>query len=240
MGEVHILLERVFKAKDDIDVADELIRDYLPFIRLECAKFAKRELQYGKDDELAIGMLAFHEAIRSYSYLKGAFLKYAALLIKSRLIDHVRKEKKHMEHVSLDETIDEKGHALHEVLDDGRRPQADMMHLNATKEEIVELQLQLKEFGVSLKDVVDNCPSQKKTYEKCLKVIAYAKNESSILDDLLRTKRLPIKRLADDTGVSIKTIERHRRYLVSMLVAYTNGYEIIRDHVSLMIKGVNK
>lgn len=240
MGEVHILLERVFKAKDDIDVADELIRDYLPFIRLECAKFAKRELQYGRDEELSIGMLAFHEAIRSYSYLKGAFLKYAALIIKSRLIDYVRKEKKQTEHMSLDETIDEKGHALHEILDDGRRPQAEMMRLNATKEEIEELSLKLREFGVSLKDVVDNCPSQKKTYEKCLKVIAYAKNESSILDELLKTKRLPINTLSKNTGVSNKTIERHRRYLVAMLVAYTNGYEIIREHLSLMIKGVNK
>ena len=83
-------------------------------------------------------------------------------------------------------------------------------------------------------------PFTKKTYEKCLKVIAYAKNESSILDELLETKRLPIKRLSENTDVSSKTIERHRRYLVAMLVAYTNGYEIIREHLSLMIKGVSK
>lgn len=29
-----------------------------------------------------------------------------------------------------------------------------------------------------------------------------------------------------------KTLERHRNYLVAILLAYTNGYEIIRGHLS--------
>ena len=232
----EILLKRVQDAKEDIDVADELIRDYMPFIRSECAKFAQKELHYGKDDELSIGMLAFHEAIRSYSRLKGAFLKYAALLIKSRLIDFARKEKRHEGHISLDAPIDEKGHLLSETLSDNINPQEEKMRVSATKEEILELSMTLAQFGVSLKDVVDNCPLQKRSYEKCLKAIAYAKDNEDLLNDLLNTKRLPIKELSKATKVSTKTLERHRRYLIAMLVIYTNGYEIIRNHLYHMVK----
>ena len=37
--------------------------------------------------------------------------------------------------------------------------------------------------------------------------------------------------LAEGAGVERKTLERHRRYLVALLLAYTNGYEVIRGHL---------
>ena len=47
-----------------------------------------------------------------------------------------------------------------------------------------------------------------------------------------REKKLPLSRLALGAGVEKKTLERHRNYLVAILLAYTNGYEIIRGHLS--------
>ena len=41
--------------------------------------------------------------------------------------------------------------------------------------------------------------------------------------------------LARGSGVDRKTLERHRRYLVALLVAYTNGYEIIRGHLCRIV-----
>ena len=37
--------------------------------------------------------------------------------------------------------------------------------------------------------------------------------------------------MVNGSGVDKKTIERHRRYLVAILLAFTNGYEIIRGHL---------
>ena len=36
---------------------------------------------------------------------------------------------------------------------------------------------------------------------------------------------------AAGTGVERKTLERHRKYLLAILLAFTNGYEIIRGHL---------
>ncbi|MBQ6710968.1 MAG: hypothetical protein IJN18_01425, partial [Clostridia bacterium] len=63
--------------------ADDLIRDYIPFIRSEASKCISR-LCTEQDDEYSIAMIAFHEAILGYERGRGAFLSYASMLIRSR------------------------------------------------------------------------------------------------------------------------------------------------------------
>ena len=94
MNEERDILRQVRAAREDMGAADAFIRTYMPFIKAETAKFLRRPPVEGHDDELSIAMIAFHEAIQSYSQVRGAFFKYAAMLIKSRLIDYHRKEKK--------------------------------------------------------------------------------------------------------------------------------------------------
>ena len=78
MNEEHKIVQHVYAAKEDIQAADRLIGTYMPFIKMETAKFLKRPPIEGHDDELSIAMIAFHEAIGGYSRTRGAFLKYAA------------------------------------------------------------------------------------------------------------------------------------------------------------------
>ena len=84
-------------------------------------------------------MIAFHEAILGYSRERGAFLKYAALLIRSRLTDAYRKEKRHQGHLSLDESGDEDDRTLLDQLADSRDLYAQSHDLEATQQEIAEL-----------------------------------------------------------------------------------------------------
>ena len=79
---------------------------------------------------------------------------------------------------------------------------------------------------------------QQRTLDACRKALEYAKGNPGLLDDLLKTKRLPIGQLADGSGVERKTLERHRKYMVALLLIYTNGYEIIRGHLKQVMKGV--
>lgn len=69
---------RVESAKGDARAADQLVRDYLPFIKSEAAKFAGHPLQEGRDDELGIAMFAFHEAVLAYDESRGAFIPLAS------------------------------------------------------------------------------------------------------------------------------------------------------------------
>ena len=231
MNDEHKIIQQVYAAKEDIQAADDLIRAYLPFIKAETAKFLKRPPMEGQDDELSIAMMAFHEAIGGYSRTRGSFLKYAAMLIRSRLVDYSRREQRHSRVISLDAPIGEEDTTLGETLADDRNPHEETASRDATRAEIEELTRQMKEFGVSLSDVADNCPRQQRTLDACRKALQYARENPELLDDLLKTKRLPIGQLAAGSGVERKTLERHRDYMVALLLAYTNGYEIIRGHL---------
>ena len=233
--DVHKLITQVYEAKKDSRAADELIAAYMPFIKSETARFINRPPQ-PEDDELSIAMFAFYEAIRSYSKLKGSFLSFAARQIKNRLIDNYRKEKRSRGLISLD-TPDEDDNELIDSISDSHDEYEENEIREATQAEIRELSAQMEEFGVSLSDVADNSPKQSRTLAACQKAVAYARSNPVILEEFLRTKRVPIAKLAEGTNTERKTLERHRRYLVAVLLICTNGYEIMRGHIMQVLKG---
>ena len=80
--------------------------------------------------------------------------------------------------------------------------------------------------------------NQQRTLDACRKALQYARENPELLDTLLQTKRLPLGQLTAGSGVERKTLERHRKYMVALLLIYTNGYEIIRGHLKQVMKGV--
>lgn len=232
----HRIVKAVYGTKESADKADDLIRSYIPFIRSEATKFMGR-LCTEQDDEYSIAMMAFYEAIMGYERGRGAFLGYAALLIKSRLIDYTRKEARHQGQISLDEEIGgEDDRALVDTLADSRDYYEESARREATRQEIEELSGVMAQFDVSFSNVADNCPKQERTLEACAKAIRYAGENKKLLDELLRTKKLPLAQLVQGSGVERKTLERHRKYILAMLLIQTNGYEIIRGHLYHVLK----
>ena len=233
MKEEHKIVQLVYNAKKDAEAADSLIAQYMNFIKAETIHFTQSPSLYTKEDELSVAMFAFYEAIQGYERGRGAFLTYASTAIRSRLIDYCRKEGRHQGIISYDgpagpeadsqsisdTTADEKNHIQ----------QWDMR--TVTREELNEFRRNLGEYGLTLLDVADNCPKQDRTLKACHKALEAARNHPKLLEHLIQSHRLPIGELAELSGVSRKTLERHRDYMVAILLAYTNGYEIIRGHL---------
>ena len=222
-------------AKTDNSAADKLIRTYIPFIRAAASKVINK-ICTEQDDEYSIALMAFHEAILSYNAIRGSFLNYAQMNIRSRIIDYLRREQKHKNLTSLDEE-DEEERPLHESISDKKDAYSESDNLAATKEEIKELALQLSSFGLSFTDISENSPKQERTLKVCGAVVEYAVKNRELLDEVLSTKKLPIAALCLGTGAERKTLERHRKYLMAMLIIQTNGYEIVRGHLNRKLKG---
>lgn len=226
------IVKRVYAAKGDSMAADAIIRDYLPFIKAETSKAIGRIITNDKSDEVSIAMIAFHEAIQSYQRLRGAFLKYAAVVIHNRLIDYYRKEKRHIGQVSLySKTGEEDEGELLDTLPDSTDAYQVSDTRQATVQEINELKAQLEAFGLTLNDIADNCPQQERTFVSCQKALAFARETPNIIEELKRTKKLPLVALVEGSKVERKTLERHRKYLMALMIIYSNGYEIIRGHL---------
>lgn len=226
-------IAQIIAAQEDSQAEDRLIRKYLPFIKSETAHFIHRIPREGVDDELSIAMFAFHEAVLSFHKDRGSFITWASTAIKSRLIDYYRKEQRHNNTISLDQDNDdsENSKTLMEQLDNGCDEIDDRYSREATREEIMEFASQLTTFDLKLTDIAENCPKQDRTLAACHKCLAYAKTHPELLDQLLLTHKLPLTALSNGSGVERKTLERHRKYLVAILLAYTNGFEIIRGHL---------
>ncbi len=229
MKDEHQIVKAVYSAKEDPKKADELIRAYIPFIRSEASKFMSGFCTES-DDEFSIAMIAFHEAIMGFSRERGAFLSYAALTIKSRLTDYARRERKHSSNISIYSEKEDERPLIDELRDEGDRFD-ESSNLEATKQEIEELSKVMERFGVSFSDVADNCPKQERTQAACARAVLCACENTALLDELLKSGRLPMAELVKASSVERKTLERHRKYILAMLLIHTNGYEIIRGHI---------
>ena len=228
----HEIVAMVLAAKEDTEAADALIRQYTGFIRSETVKFIHTSPEQGQEDELSIAMLAFYEAILSYQRHRGPFLPYAARAIRNRLIDHYRRERRHGHTVSLDESPDgEDGRSLADTLADPRDEISEYTSRTASRQEILEFGAKLEQLGVSFSDVADNCPRQERTLAACRRVLDFARSRPDLLRKLEETGKLPMAELSAGSGTDRKTMDRHRKYLVAILLAFTNGYEIIRGHL---------
>lgn len=231
----HALVRQVMAARSDPRAADDLIEQYLPFIRSEAVKTAGTA---GLEDAISIAMLAFYEAMLSYEPGRGGFLSHAARSIRSRLIDDHRKQRRHRGVVSLQTPVGEKADTvLEDTLPGGGDHAEETVHRQATAQEIAEFGRQLEAFGLSFSAIADNSPRQQRTLEACHRVLQYARQHRHLLEQLVEKKRLPLAELAAGSGVERKTLERHRAYLVAILLAFTNGYEIIRGHLCQVTPG---
>ena len=209
--------------------ADAMIQRYLPFIRSETAKFLGGISAEGRD-ELSIAMFAFYECLQAYEPGRGAFLHLAATAIRNRLIDYARKEQRHQGTLSLDATDGEGETLLQSLAAEDRT--GELPERLASRRELEAFAGQLETFGLSLTDVAAACPRQERTRLQCLAVLRYARKNPALLERLVQTRKLPLSQLVQGAGVERKTIERHRNYVVAILLAYTNGYEIIRGQLS--------
>lgn len=238
MSEEHSIIQRVYEAKGDMTAADLFISDYIPFIKAQVSKVMKRPVNIQQDDEYSIAMIAFHEAIKSYSKSRGTFLSYASLLMRNRIIDFWRKNNRHNQVISIHAPTSSKDQTIEDSISDNVDHAKNLAIREATKEEIIELINQLRAFDVSLTDIAENSPKQGRTLAACKKVVAYSRDDEDLMEEFLRTKRLPLRKMTEGTKVARKTIERHRKYIIGLLIIYTNGYEMIRGHLAEVMKGV--
>lgn len=217
--------ERVVSAKSDKELENDLIQEYIPFI-ISCANKSLNKFITKEDDEFSVAMSAFYEAMQKYEPDKGAYLSFARLIIKNRLTDYLRKEYRSSKAVPFSalQSVDKDGKSVEFDVED--KPKIDF----DARYEIEELSYELSLFGISFFDVAKNSPKTRKTEKSCMEVIKYITENNGLAAFLKEKKYIPVKRIADDTGASKKIMERHRSYIIAMVLAASGDYEILRGY----------
>ncbi|TCN27737.1 RNA polymerase sigma factor [Mesobacillus foraminis] len=221
----------------DLVLRDDLIKAYKPFIAKSVSAVCKRYISQ-TDDEFSIGLIAFNEAIEKYSPEKGnSLLSFADILIKRRVIDFIRQQSRNQAiTMNFGSESDEDENHRSTIIDaelsiESFRKKTDE---ERRREEIVQFQHILKDFGLSFKDLVENSPKHADARRNAMEVAKILSENQDLKDLLLEKKRLPIKQLENLVDLSRKTIERNRKYIIAVSLILIGDYIYLKDY----IKGV--
>ncbi len=219
------LEERILAAQNNTALRDDIISEYRSFIS-SCAKKACGRYITVRDDEMSIAMIAFDESITKYDFSKGNFLHFAAILIKSRLIDFMRKEYKHSGEVAFSQLsqVDEQGNIKEFEIEDRSTCISD------AKYEMEAVEQELLRYGISFFELPKSTPKSKKTKKDCFLVIGHILHSPIILSGIKEKGMLPIKTVTEQVKVNKKLLERHRAYIIAAIVILSGEYATLSEY----------
>lgn len=167
------------------------------------------------DEEASITRLALIEAFEKYNPQRGSILFYLAQVVRSRVIDHQRREKCRpvpmavLPEKDYNEIAAIRENQVEEILDDISR-----------QEEIHRFRILLNEFEIDFRDLVDNGPKQSRARDKANAIAWLIAGDEEVISLLLKNKTIPLKLLERKYAVNRKTVDRYRKYIIaSVLVA---------------------
>lgn len=231
MQELREIDQRALDAAQDPDEMSAFIIELEPYI-LKCAsKTAKRYIDRS-DDEWAISIEAFYQAVQQYSYEKGSFLGFAKMIISRRLIDYFRSESKYRAEILVspsaftgesaegEETLRIPAQSINE-------------RENVLKDEIEAANTQFASYGFSFYDLIRSSPKSKKTKDACNSVISYLASSAILICEMQRSKVLPLKMIEQNTGIPRKIMERHRKYIIAAVEIASGEYPGLSEYICL-------
>ena len=217
---------------------NEFIESNEQFI-LTCAGKHSGRFITTSDDEFSIALHAFYEAVTKYEQSQGDFLPFAGMVIKRRLTDYYRSQQKFRdEHMTSpdvfsgnidDEAEDNIQYEVQEKLADTPAPTA--------ADEIAAVTEVFAKFGFSFMDLADSSPKAGKTKAQCAQAVQYILSSPMMLSSILQSHVLPVKSLADQSKVSKKVLERHRKYIIAAVIILTGDYPVLAEYMKFLKKG---
>ncbi len=211
----------------DQESRNQLIKQYLPFIIKTASEHLNRYIEVENNDELAIAMIAFDEAISKYNADKGGFIKFAQRLIKNRLIDYHRSG-----NTNSFISYDNPKTPIAEHLSDNENLEQSVLE----KDELAAYETALRNFGLSYEDLIEQSPKHQNTRTKAMALGKQSSKEPPIVQKLYDTKRLPITKIATRFKVTIKIVKRSKALITSVIIAYVEKFESITQWIDNTLK----
>lgn len=212
---------KVGRLVPDTPAYDAFVREHETFI-LKCASHTVHRYVTRGDDEWSIALQAFVQAMARYEPDKGPFRAFAALVIRSRIIDHLRARKA----LALETQSDQMDAFL--APDD----HSDMLRL-----EIEMLGQTLKAYGFGFLDIADQSPKANKTQRSCAAAVRHLLGDGAQRSRMRASGRLPVSVLHKATGVSKKTLERHRNYIIAAVEILSGDYPGLSEYLHVLKRG---
>ena len=226
---------------DSESVREDFIRQQEQLI-LKTASHASYRYITKSDDEWAVALSAFSDAIDRYDLSRGDFLPFAQMLIKRALIDYHRSASSHLTEIStspfvlegIDEADDESelDRSAYLAVVDQSRAAAD----RSLQDEILAANEMLQQYGFRFFDLTDCSPQQEKTKQECAKAVRYVLSQPDLLYELEKSRKLPIRAVTKGSDISKKTLDRYRKYIIMAILILNGDYPQLSDYLKFVRK----
>lgn len=206
---------------------NNLIEEYIPFIKKVISNQVGTYVEVENHDFFSVGLMAFNEAIEKYNETKGNFLTFASIVIKSRLIDQLRKESRKSNEILVSYMQDEDEACTENILAvDSFESKIEV------KLDFSSLVHNMKDFGVSLEDLVNEAPKHEDTRKMAIKIGKHVFENKKLCQKLLRTKNLPTSDIMQDLKISKKVIQRSRKFIIAIVLILESDLDTLKKYIS--------
>jgi RNA polymerase sigma factor len=213
------IVQLLSQAREGNDlVREHLIRRYKPTIINTVGHVCKRYITWS-DEESSIGLLAFNRAMDTYDSTAGrTFVNYVYLLIHRDLVDYFRREQR-QKHESLDYSAN-KVEASANTIEIEKSLESHQLSAqsSALVEEILELDQLLSQYGISFEELEDAAPKHKESRSSLMEMAKEFIKDEEMVHHFRKKHRFPTTLFTKKTGYSVKTIERFRKYLITLVL----------------------
>ncbi len=228
--------ERVVQAKNDPSIKNSFLTEEQDHIHRLTSRILGRSITKS-DDEWSIALIAVSESIDSYEPEKGSFWSYAAVVIKSRLTDAFRKQRRAGNEISVSPDtfsgeVNEENESLNIQLEVTDKIAVDSLGINnGLKLELDALNEELAAFDITLKDLYEFSPRSYKTKLACSMILNAIFLPPPIIKLIRNTRKLPVKEIQSRVNISGKLLDRHRKYLIAVSIIIDGDYPLIAEYV---------
>lgn len=227
--DIILTINRI-KAGDKL-LRDEFINSFVPYVIKTVSNLTGKYIDIENSDEFSVGLSAFNEAIDSFNEEKNSFfLKFSTLVIKRRLTDHMRRNKKHG-HVYPFTYFEDKDNDYFEQTH--LKTEDDIQSTYEISKETELYEKKLKEFGISLEDLVKSAPKHRDSKSLCIRIAKVIADDKKLFSKLERTGNIPKTELLKALKINKKTIERNRTFIIAASLILGNEFNILRDFIDI-------
>lgn len=228
----------------DTGARETLLKRYAPFALKVASQATRGFVELGRDDEASVALLAFNEAIDSYDPGRGSsFLGFVRAVIRRRLIDHYRQNRSARQEVPAGSLTDgdrvrRAGQAVPEEfgLDAAELRAAEAAHREREdsyerQEEVYRYREALAIYGLSLDELVRISPRHEDARRRAIEAARILVMREDLTEYLRAKGELPLKVLERLTGLSRKTLERQRKYIIAVALILMEDLPHLKEYL---------
>ena len=223
----HSINNTVIKIKNgDNELKEKFIEKYKPYLLKIISSTLGRFIDPESSEEYSVGLMAFNEAIDGFDPDKStSFTSYCNVVVNHRIIDYIRKRNKDKNVIPFSYFEDKNDFEEKYLISDSHYQYENI----EVKEEILLFQKQLKQFGITLEDLVVHSPKHRDSRELYISIARILAENEELYNKMLQKRCIPLSELMSFVNVHRKTIERNRKFIIAVSLVLRSGFEEIKQ-----------